>query len=233
MELMELILTSKVEEDRRRTEEAKLKSKQLDYFVYLKKDESQLLLPLDPSSLFSDRLTPDTLKHDPFLESSGRKFQPLLTNKLPSIESLDRMNGSSFIFTPSSTPFVSTSDKATGHHIANQSLFPERSPKLPLPQESPPSRALKRRRREMQSITMIIETKEYPYIDNYHWKNNGNTVHKKSGQRSAYYKCANSDKGCNVNKTVTFKEHGEYLIKYRGKHLEECSTVDQNAPGPS
>ncbi|KAI7885093.1 hypothetical protein K492DRAFT_204341 [Lichtheimia hyalospora FSU 10163] len=83
----------------------------------------------------------------------------------------------------------------------------------------------KRRRREMQAITMIIETREFPYNDDYLWKNNGNTIHKGSGNKSIYYKCANNPKGCPVNKTVTFKDNGEYLIKYRGKHLGDCSRI--------
>ncbi|KAL0092513.1 hypothetical protein J3Q64DRAFT_1719285 [Phycomyces blakesleeanus] len=83
----------------------------------------------------------------------------------------------------------------------------------------------KRRRREMQNISMIIETREFPYNDEYLWKNNGNTVHRKSGHKSIYYKCSNSSKGCSVNKTVTFKEDGEYLIKYRGQHLVECNRI--------
>ncbi|KAI8138968.1 hypothetical protein BJV82DRAFT_276871 [Fennellomyces sp. T-0311] len=83
----------------------------------------------------------------------------------------------------------------------------------------------KRRRREMQAITMIIETREFPYNDDYLWKNNGNTIHKGSGNKSIYYKCANNQKGCPVNKTVTFKDNGEYLIKYRGKHLDDCSRI--------
>ena len=52
----------------------------------------------------------------------------------------------------------------------------------------------KRRRREMQTITMIIETREFPYNDDYLWKNNGNTIHKGSGNKSIYYKCANNQK---------------------------------------
>ena len=54
--------------------------------------------------------------------------------------------------------------------------------------------ATKRRRREMQAISTIIETKEFPYNDDYLWKNNGNTVHKKTGFKSIYYKCSNSAK---------------------------------------
>ncbi|CEP18216.1 hypothetical protein [Parasitella parasitica] len=84
-----------------------------------------------------------------------------------------------------------------------------------------------RRRREMQAITKIVETKEYPYVDGYFWKNNGNTVQKKTGNKSVYYKCSNSNKGCPVNKTVTWKDHGEYLIKYRGEHLVDCNKVQR------
>ncbi|KAG0177955.1 hypothetical protein DFQ29_004139 [Apophysomyces sp. BC1021] len=84
-----------------------------------------------------------------------------------------------------------------------------------------------RRRREMQAITKIVETREHPYIDGYFWKNNGNTIQKKTGNKSVYYKCSNSGKGCPVNKTVTWKDNGEYLIKYRGEHLLECGKVQR------
>jgi hypothetical protein len=56
------------------------------------------------------------------------------------------------------------------------------------------SNASKRRKREMQAITTIIETKGFPYNDDYLWKNNGNTIHKKTGFKSIYYKCSNSSK---------------------------------------
>lgn len=46
----------------------------------------------------------------------------------------------------------------------------------------------------MQAITKIVETREYPYADGYFWKNNGNTVQKKTGNKSIYYKCSNSSK---------------------------------------
>jgi hypothetical protein len=51
-----------------------------------------------------------------------------------------------------------------------------------------------RRRREMQAITKIVETREYPYVDGFFWKNNGNTIQKKTGNKSVYYKCYNSSK---------------------------------------
>jgi hypothetical protein len=74
----------------------------------------------------------------------------------------------------------------------------------------------------MQSITKVVETRDFPYNDEYLWKNNGkskkryvlitvhsaglsrrlidpfpikgNTVHKGSGEKSIYYKCSNSSK---------------------------------------
>lgn len=51
----------------------------------------------------------------------------------------------------------------------------------------------RRRQKLLQAITMVIETKEFPYNDGYVWKNNGNTVHKTNGQKSIYYKCSNSN----------------------------------------
>ncbi|KAF9395176.1 hypothetical protein BGX21_010044 [Mortierella sp. AD011] len=79
----------------------------------------------------------------------------------------------------------------------------------------------KRKRREMQPVNKIVDSSE-PHIDAYLWKNNGNTTQKKTGCKSIYYKCSNSPAGCTVNKTVTEKEGGGYLTKYRGEHLEDC-----------
>ncbi|KAI9248861.1 hypothetical protein BDA99DRAFT_524641 [Phascolomyces articulosus] len=84
-----------------------------------------------------------------------------------------------------------------------------------------------RRKREMQAITKIVETREFPYQDSYFWKNNGNTTQRKTGCKSIYYKCSNSNKGCPVNKTVTERPNGEYIIKYRGQHLLECGRVER------
>ncbi|KAF9274367.1 hypothetical protein BGZ68_000734 [Mortierella alpina] len=79
----------------------------------------------------------------------------------------------------------------------------------------------KRKRREMQPVNKIVESPE-PHVDPYLWKNNGNTTQKKTGCKSIYYKCSNSPAGCTVNKTVTEKEGGGYITKYRGEHLEDC-----------
>ncbi|KAG9320950.1 hypothetical protein KVV02_007698 [Mortierella alpina] len=79
----------------------------------------------------------------------------------------------------------------------------------------------KRKRREMQPVNKIVDSPE-PLVDQYLWKNNGNTTQKKTGCKSIYYKCSNSAGGCTVNKTVTEKEGGGYVTKYRGEHLEDC-----------
>ncbi|KAF9909434.1 hypothetical protein EC991_008573 [Linnemannia zychae] len=79
----------------------------------------------------------------------------------------------------------------------------------------------KRKRREMQPVNKIVDSAE-PHIDQFLWKNNGNTTQKKTGCKSIYYKCSNSAGGCTVNKTVTEKEGGGYVTKYRGEHLDEC-----------
>lgn len=59
-----------------------------------------------------------------------------------------------------------------------------------------------RRRREMQAISKIVETRDYPYIDGFFWKNNGNTVQKKTGNKSVYYKCSNSSKVTEEKRTL-------------------------------
>ncbi|KAG0370561.1 hypothetical protein BGX24_001983 [Mortierella sp. AD032] len=79
----------------------------------------------------------------------------------------------------------------------------------------------KRKRREMQPVNKIVDSAE-PHIDQFLWKNNGNTTQKKTGCKSIYYKCSNSANGCTVNKTVTEKEGGGYVTKYRGEHQEDC-----------
>lgn len=72
------------------------------------------------------------------------------------------------------------------------------------PTAAPAATATKRRRREMQAISTIIETKEFLYNDDYLWKNNGNTVHKKTGFKSIYYKCSNSAKVCSTLRRYQF-----------------------------
>ncbi|CAO3613703.1 unnamed protein product [Mucor fragilis] len=129
---------------------------------------------------------------------------------------------------------ISLDDNSSKARLDNSICGPSDSPKKLL---LPPNNRLskpncpdltnrpRRRRREMQAISMIIETREFPYNDEYVWKNNGNTIHKNTGQKSIYYKCSNSMMGCPVNKTVTFRDNGEYLIKYRGNHLNDCNKI--------
>lgn len=84
----------------------------------------------------------------------------------------------------------------------------------------------KRKRREMQPVSKVVDSPDQ-HIDYYVWKNNGNTVQKKTGCKSIYFKCSNSAAGCTVNKTVTEKEGGGYLTKYRGEHLEDCMKMQR------
>ncbi|KAI9308934.1 hypothetical protein BJ944DRAFT_280865 [Cunninghamella echinulata] len=170
-DLLELILSSKVEEDRRRAEEAKLKNKEIDYLIQqqqLEQNENDTKCQTWPPP------SPPNEKHPNMITPSSS-------------------SSSSSITSTSSSSMISKSNK--------------------------------RRRREMQPVTAIIETREFPYNDNYLWRNNGNTIHKKTGYKSIYYKCANSHQNCPVNKTTLFKGNGEYLIKYRGHHLPDCSTI--------
>jgi hypothetical protein len=102
-------------------------------------------------------------------------------------------------------PSLQKKRKSSKHNHINSSNKPfscteSSTKKLLLPPSNRPdpqvasslSNRPRRRRREMQAITMIIETKEFPYNDDYVWKNNGNTTHKSTGQKSIYYKCSNS-----------------------------------------
>lgn len=72
-----------------------------------------------------------------------------------------------------------------------------------------------RKRREMQAITKIVETREFPYQDEYFWKNNGNTTQKKTGCKSIYYKCSNS------NKVSKKKGRGEICGKFFSWNLRD------------
>ncbi|CDH57361.1 hypothetical protein RO3G_11823 [Lichtheimia corymbifera JMRC:FSU:9682] len=178
------------------------------------------------------------LSHSPRLSRSS--LPPISTSPPPNTLSKEPQSKSTYDHPYRSPPLVDSESESDmilpppGPLVSSlpPQIADHSSDKLPIPpitnihrnQESS-SCPRRRRRREMQAISTIIETKEFPYNDDYLWKNNGNTVHKKSGYRSIYYKCSNSAKGCPVNKTVTFKEHGTYLIKYRGEHLEECSRI--------
>ncbi|ORX63069.1 hypothetical protein DM01DRAFT_1403450 [Hesseltinella vesiculosa] len=238
-ELLNLILSCKVEEDRRRAEEAKLKRKEIEYYIH------QQPAPQEPASKVTSLPPPATLQ--PLPTWHHQPASPPLTLSSPRRASNANKDWrpSAIILPPLSSPPISyastTSPKAEDALPSPQSMtdkaFPTKRPLDPLPkplmntlpspkeEHNDTNQIQKRRRREMQAITTVIETREFPYNDDYLWRNNGNTVHKKSGNKSIYYKCANSQQGCPVNKTVTFKDNGEYLIKYRGSHLSDCSTI--------
>ncbi|ORZ07847.1 hypothetical protein BCR42DRAFT_425592 [Absidia repens] len=280
-ELLKLILTSKVEEDKRRTEEAKLRSKELDY--YLKHDTT-------PPSPTPNTDLPTPIVNHPQQQQQRRKMSiPSRINvnckRLPDPSapySLNRQHHTTAIITsptttspvspsrkdssidhqyhhqkrrhsaatamlamgssvsPSSLPSLSPSiaalpDQANNFYSSDEEMDPSTSTINAYPSPTTTDQEVNagteagkpRRRREMLAITKIVETREFPYMDNYFWRNNGNTTQKKTGCRSIYYKCSNSNKGCQVNKTVTAKQNGEYLIKYRGNHMAECGMVER------
>ncbi|CEP16015.1 hypothetical protein [Parasitella parasitica] len=287
-ELLRLILLSKIEEDKRRTEEAKLKAKELDMFLLQQQQQMASGTPQTPDAIITNN------SNNIFNNSTTTTATSTPTNTPPSnnllntnqfgqaprrpsaLEMLlddsdcnrrDSALGSSFDGSANSDEiddrtFSSNSTSAAAASMLSMSftaqpMIPARNSFHPLsppythnnnqqnedtfsshiksntsPAEPPhrydsyfPQRP--RRRREMQAISKIVETRDYPYIDGFFWKNNGNTVQKKTGNKSVYYKCSNSSKGCPVNKTVTWKENGEYLIKYRGEHLAECGKVQR------
>lgn len=266
-ELLKLILTSKVEEDKRRAEEAKLRAKELD--LYLKHNNTPNSPPTTPRLTITDvietpkqqSLTSPTNGGGKVLSLPNRKNS---TRGAPYVISNQFRSYHSSISSESSISSLSDEDMdeddtADNHqqrrHSAAAAMLamgnaavPETLEQSKKEEESVISSAYPspvadhysdeqedysvsgnkpRRRREMQAITKIVETREFPYVDNYFWKNNGNTVQKKTGCKSIYYKCSNSNKGCSVNKTVTARPNGEYLIKYRGCHLPECGRVER------
>ncbi|KAL9542810.1 hypothetical protein MBANPS3_008422 [Mucor bainieri] len=258
-ELLKLILTSKVEEDKRRAEEAKLRAKELDLYFQHKEKKSHKILPSISSSLRKSRSSS--------LSSSPYAIPPLSSHSShqtsASSAAAYRSYHSSISSTSSSSGSVSSLSEleeeeeeedvhmdhqqrrhsaaaamlAMGGAAANVETISNAYPspidehysdeKEGATTEEDEDMSKPRRRREMQAITKIVETREFPYVDNYFWKNNGNTVQKKTGCKSIYYKCSNSNKGCSVNKTVTARPNGEYLIKYRGCHLQECGRVER------
>lgn len=302
-ELLELILSSKVEEDRRRAEEAKLRRKEIDYLLQQKQESTAEQQQQQPKKYHTIEQKEKTYHSLPPI-SSSTNFHHARMNSLSSTGSLEsglpRLQQHSSYHHRDSSPSINTwrhttatpqylnrppspSPKRKNSSNIEMLLIPSpKSLELKLPElsttmkqmnsvqssssndsnskrvRSSPSSSLeddseaeedevtttaaagsasntpinnkagtvnKRRRREMQAITTIIETREFPYNDDFLWKNNGNTVHKKTGFKSIYYKCSNSSKGCPVNKTVTFKDNGEHLIKYRGQHLQECNRI--------
>ncbi|CDH51209.1 hypothetical protein RO3G_03909 [Lichtheimia corymbifera JMRC:FSU:9682] len=207
-DLLKLILTSKVEEDKRRAEEAKLKAKELDVYLHHQHHSCATKRRLSCLSSSSSSVVEDNRS----IESMDQRRNSAAA-AMVALASDDYTSPSSTTTTSPSSPPPSQTNY--GSYPSPDSYYDEDVVERP------------RKRREMQAITKIVETREFPYQDNYFWKNNGNTTQKKTGCKSIYYKCSNSNKGCPVNKTVTARPNGEYLIKYRGLHLSECGRVER------
>ncbi|KAI7900425.1 uncharacterized protein BX663DRAFT_517510 [Cokeromyces recurvatus] len=261
-ELLKLILTSKVEEDKRRAEEARLRAKELDFYLHHhrpphlnfistengkeEEEEGNDSYQIRNSSY---KILPHTKKKIHQQESSSPYIIP---QSHPISSRVDIEDRSSFSSMSSLSSEEEDDDEEEENYILDQrrnsaaaamlamggNLFEEEQNTIIMSDHTTTvvvdekpltsnSNTKSRRRREMQAITKIVETREFPYIDNYFWKNNGNTVQKKTGCKSIYYKCSNSNKGCSVNKTVIARPNGEYLIKYRGSHLLECGRVER------
>ncbi|KAK4510020.1 uncharacterized protein ATC70_006189 [Mucor velutinosus] len=170
----------------------------------------------------------------PFDNTSDRSSESLQDERRSSVPTERYSGNKRSSITLNQQRSISLDDNSSKAKIHNSIGGPSDVPKkLLLPPNNRPTKPIcpdlinrpRRRRREMQAISMIIETREFPYNDEYVWKNNGNTIHKNTGQKSIYYKCSNSMMGCPVNKTVTFRDNGEYLIKYRGNHLDDCNKI--------
>ncbi|KAJ2963219.1 hypothetical protein NQZ79_g1663 [Umbelopsis isabellina] len=249
-DLLKLILRSKLEEDKRRTEEARLRTKEIDL----------LLLQYKHMGIVSPSATSQSPHPHP--HHHHHHSPPPLADYHTGIP----------------LPTLPRSSTSTFNHVRENAVQPddqpdprmvtptywmddeyERSSKSPIPSSlrayqmsstsrkhplSPPLSSSNsiderqsmtehesidghrtRRRREMQPITNIIETTEFPYHDGYCWKNNG--TNRKTGNKSIYYKCSSSNNGCPVNKTVLDRGNGTFIIKYRGEHLPECASVRQ------
>ncbi|KAI9287476.1 hypothetical protein BC943DRAFT_319907 [Umbelopsis sp. AD052] len=260
-ELLQLILNSKVEEDRRRAEEAKLRGKEIDFYLQRKQQESTVFEKHSPKT--GELLAPIHINRRDVSDEPLHSYHGDSYSKPQSQRSLamntSRSQGfisgvlaqpssqrrhSAFEALQSTSPErrmgamnASEEDHYVRHRSSHensprQSSNSPRSPDLDFIMDDDTSMSnghghmekKRRKRREMQAVTTIVETRD-PYNDEYMWKNNGNTLHKKTGQKSTYYKCSNSSKGCPVNKTVTLRENDTYLIKYRGEHLPECNRV--------
>ncbi|CAG8563711.1 5099_t:CDS:2 [Acaulospora colombiana] len=232
-ELLKLILTSKVEEDKRRAEEAKLRVRELD--LMLSERSRKHAEEVGSSKHHKGN---DQANNDMDYENDGSLNYASFNNSLTS--TVQNLTLDSPTNTPRPKSISKGSPTTSQLHLNSQDLLTTQQSQLITQSrmtsydqgvglneseevDSAPNKR-KRKRREMLPVTMIIETKEYPYVDDYLWKNNGNTTQRKTGNKSVYFKCSNSNKGCPVNKTVTEKDGG-WTIKYRGHHLEECGKI--------
>ncbi|KAI9283396.1 hypothetical protein BY458DRAFT_496393 [Sporodiniella umbellata] len=238
-ELLKLILMSKVEEDKRRTEEARLKAKELDIVLHRTQELAQTTtypfqaaVRLDKRPSVMDILMEedDSYRRDSALGSSFDGSSAHSTDELedPLFSPTAPMLPIGFSMLQDPYPQPGTIQLSSPSFLSGDTKQPQEPSRSRSLSSSTTTGPLKpRKRREMQAISKIVETREHPYIDGFFWKNNGNTVQKKTGNKSIYYKCSNSAKGCPVNKTVTAKNSEEYLIKYRGYHLPHCGKVQR------
>ncbi|ORX55753.1 hypothetical protein DM01DRAFT_1304354 [Hesseltinella vesiculosa] len=209
-EILKLILTSKVEEDKRRAEEAKLRAKQLDY--YMKRDGSASPPPCLPSLDDITMLPPIS----PFRKmplsprSTKERFHPYPSSVDHTSDQRRHSAAAAMLAMgnclPPSPPTPSDHYAASQGSASDEEI--EQSPSYPTEQEDCQDDDKPRRRREMQAITKIVETREFPYMDSYFWRNNGNTTQKKTGCRSIYYKCSNSSKVKKIGKATGMSGKG-------------------------
>lgn len=196
-DLLELILLSKVEEDRRRTEEIKLRSKQLDYMLQNQHPSSppSCCSPSSPSTTHAIRQTtplppvnirtpsPDPQQQHVSSTSTVQSYSSqCYPPSPPSTNSAAVVADKSSSSSSSSLPLASPLDQSSATRSTTTTT------------SSLVQAKRRRRRQKMQAVTKTVETRDFPYHDDYLWKNNGNTVHKASGTKSIYYKCANHPK---------------------------------------
>lgn len=233
-ELLRLILMSKVEEDKRRAEEAKLKAKELDLLLHHQQDfasQNNNAFIHNQNFLgqpqFYDR-RPSVI--DMLMEENdcGRRDSALGSSFDGSFNSNDELDERTFSPTVSMLSmrflFPSKKKKKNERFLISYSFPPQTmvsnqhctlSPPFSFGQDQQITTQIKpeqhrsssissgclpskpRKRREMQAISKIVETREHPYNDGFFWKNNGNTIQKKTGNKSIYYKCSNSAKVLN------------------------------------
>ncbi|KAI8082943.1 uncharacterized protein BX664DRAFT_361224 [Halteromyces radiatus] len=210
-ELLKMILNTKLEEDKRKAEEARLRAKELDIYMSFhgRNDEDDDRVSTPP---LSPHQHPCLSKSSPSSSSSSLPTSP----PPPSSSLTNGRKSISYSIDSSSTHPLDTSFP----YFKPISITPEH-------QDDISKKMTGRKRRSMQAVTKIVETKDPLYKDDYLWKNNGNTIQRKTGYKSTYYKCSNASKGCPVNKTILFQSSsGDCIIKYRGHHLPFCGKVE-------
>ncbi|KAI8089278.1 uncharacterized protein BX664DRAFT_332613 [Halteromyces radiatus] len=240
-DLLQLILESKLQEDRRRTEEARLKAKELDLMLLQHQHQfnqqqasftTASLLSSSSASSASSSSSPQTQSssssssdhHQQLPSSFMKRRDSSLFSSTGTSEDLDEVIFLQQMAT--SLPDSIDTHESMSPPCPIPEFYNNNNDKDTIQQQQQQQQQKPRKRREMQAITKLVETREYPYLDGHFWRNNGNTIQKKTGNKSVYFKCSNSTKGCPVNKTSTYcQETGEYIIKYRGEHLPECGKV--------